>query len=57
MSTPNVDGFPVTRQSETAKAETGAKLSTAAIANKRMPVSCEYEVAFRQLKSRHWDCH
>lgn len=42
MSTPNVDGVPVTRQSAAAKTEVGVKVS-AAIARNRMQVSCELE--------------
>jgi hypothetical protein len=45
MSTPNADGLPVTRQSGTAKAETGAKLKTAADTNNRMLASCQDEPA------------
>jgi hypothetical protein len=45
MSTPNTDGLPVTRQSETAKAVTGVRLRTAATAKIRMLVSREDDVA------------
>jgi len=44
ISMPNTDGLPVTRQS-TAKADTGVRLKTAAIASVRIFASCQDELA------------